>query len=205
MGVCKEMENMQKIIKVNPEEKNDVISKCQLFGWKIISKEKLREMTGINTYEDTVKLVIERDEAIESYDELLALEKEYDELVEKNTHTKSLLYTKQHESLPKKPEWKYWTKDRGYGSYLVYYGDYSPVSFWNIVFLVPPITPIGLILLIVKLSKNKKSKIKFQEDLDKYNTAQEKHNGELESITKQNDTEENRIEEIIARANEIKG
>ena len=68
---------MQKIIKVNPEEKNDVISKCQLFGWKIISKEKLREMTGINTYEDTVKLVIERDEAIESYDELLNAIKKY--------------------------------------------------------------------------------------------------------------------------------
>ena len=87
----------------------------------------------------------------------------------------------------------------------MYYGDYEPVTFWNIVFLVPPFILFGLPLLIVKASKNKKSKKKYQAELDAYNEKLREYQALKDQYGADIDDLENAMYDLVDKANELHG
>ncbi len=201
LGVTEEIK-VEKIFRFDPSTSKEDIAKLELFGWKIVSKEKAKELVAVNTYEDVVKVTAERDEETENGKKLAKLEEEYanmsNALISANAKLNSL------GSLSKRPEWSWWTTDRGYGSYFVYYGDYEPVTLFNILLLVPPLIIVGLPILLVKLSKNKKSKAKYQEELKAYEEKASKYNADKEAINAEIADLEAKLNDIIVETNSLR-
>jgi len=184
----------QTTFQFDPQWIEDDLNALKAFGWRVVSKK---------TANGLVKVVAERDDTTELSAQLAAIEQEYRDLERK---TNELLATMDNLPTPGKcPEWKHWTTDRGHGSFLVYYGDYEPVTFWNIVFLVPPFILFGLPLLIVKVSKNKKSKKKYQAELDAYNASLNEYNALKNQYTTELEELENAMYDLVDKANELHG
>ena len=180
---------MEKTFVFDVEEYEEKLAELDVFGWKLASKKKRGE---------NMTVVVQRDETTDLNKQLAVFEEEYRRL-EAECDEKRMDINRL-DNPGKKPEWSYWTKDRGFGSYFVYYGDYEPVTFWNIVFLVPPFILFGLPLLIVKLKKNKKSKAKYEEELAAYNEKLDAYNAEKQDMELVISAKETEMDDIYKEA-----
>lgn len=188
------------------EDVNDIIAKEQLFGWKVKSKEKVREMTGLNQYENFTKIVLERDENDEKYSKYVKLEEEYKTLERElaSAVAEKLLWADKKPAEKTKPVWKK-TKSNTSGGYTVewdeYYGGYKPLPWIVYVGCFSPFLPILLIIIIVNGSKKKKLQKQLAVELAEWNAKYDEWYAALKVIDNTISEKQDALEEIIAELN----
>lgn len=189
------------------EDVSDVIAQQELFGWSVKSKQKTREMTGVEEYENFTKVVFERDEQGAHYAEYVRLEKEYaaaDEAIDK---AKLECDEWEKQKPTNKPVWKT-TKSVTSGGYTVewdkYYGDYKPLHWIVYAGCFSPFLPIMLIIIIVNGSKKKKCQKKLAEDAAAWEAKYKEWEEKTKKLYNEYTLAINSLETIISNLNALK-
>ena len=189
-------------------EVQDTIAKQQLFGWKVVSKEKVREMVGINEYENFTKLVLERDDQASQYADYVRLEKEY-AAAEEDIKNAGIAKEEWEKQKPKnKPVWKKtksYTTSRGYTTeWDEYYGNWQPLPWIVYVGCFSPFLPILLIIIIINQSKKKKLQKKLAAEVAAWDKSYQEWEERAKKLQYEYAVANNTLEVVISDLNNLK-